>query len=245
MGDRRHNSRMSQASIDPRWFKVLAVSVHEFRTPLSVVSGYIRILLSARTGELTDKQRHMLQEIEKSSARLSALVAETSELSMLEEGTAAFEMRNIDLPALVRQAIESLPPMIDGRSVAVAHDLEPLPAFRGDPSRLSKAVASILFALRREMTSDGPLTVRGRRDGNGYEVRIGDGETLAALEAEQDGERAVFDEWRHGVGMSVLIARRVINRHGGRLFAPPEARKTGARIVFGETPQDSAPVSNS
>ena len=236
---------MSDASIDPRWSKVLSLSVHELRSPISVVSGYLRMLLTGRAGELTDKQRHMLQEAEKSCARLSALVAETSELSTLEGGTAAFNMQNIDLPALVQQAIESLPPLTDGRSVAVAHDLEPLPAFRGDPSRLSQAVASILVALRREVIGDGPLTVRGRRDGNGYEVRIGDGETLAALEAEQDGERAVFDEWRHGVGMSVLIARRVINRHGGRLFAPPEARKTGARIVFGETPQDSAPVSNS
>ena len=236
---------MSDASIDPRWSKVLSLSVHELRSPISVVSGYVRMLLTGRAGELNDKQRHMLEEAEKSCARLSALVAETSELSTLEGGTAAFNMQNIDLPALVQQAIESLPPLTDGRSVAVAHDLEPLPAFRGDPSRLSQAVASILVALRREVIGDGPLTVRGRRDRNGYEVRIGDGETLAALEAEQDGEPGIFDEWRGGVGLSLMIARRVIHRHGGRLLAPPEARKTGARIVFGETPQDSAPVSNS
>jgi signal transduction histidine kinase len=235
---------MSQASIDPRWSKVLSLSVHELRSPISVVSGYLRMLLTGRAGELTDKQRHMLQEAEKSCARLSALVAETSELSTLEGGTAAFNMQSIDLPALVQQAIESLPPLTDGRTVPLAHDLEPLPAFLGDPSRLSQAVASVLVALRREVIGDGPLTVQGRRDGNRYEIRIGDRETLAALEAEQDGN-GIFDEWRGGVGLSLMIARRIIHRHGGRLLAPPEARKTGARIVFDEMPQDSAPISNS
>jgi signal transduction histidine kinase len=236
---------MSQASIDPRWPKVLSLSVHEFRSPISVVSGYLRMLLTGRAGELTDKQRHMLQEAEKSCARLSALVAETSELSTLEGGTAAFNMQNIDLPALVQQAIESLPPLTDGRTVPLAHDLEPLPAFLGDPSRLSQAVASVVVALRREVIGDGPLTVQGRRDGNGYEIRIGDRETLAALEAEQNGERGIFDEWRGGVGLSLMIARRIIQRHGGRVDGPADGRKTGARIVFGDTSTSPGSISNS
>lgn len=227
---------MSDASIDPRWPKVLSLSVHELRSPISVVSGYLRMLLTGRAGELNDKQRHMLQEAEKSCARLSALMAETSELSTLEGGTAAFNMQNIDLPAILRQAIENLPPLTDGRTVPVAPDLEPLPAFQGDPARLSQAVASVIVALRREVIGDEPLTVRGRRDGNGYEVRIGDPETLAALEAEKDGPRDIFDEWRGGVGLSLMIARRIIHRHGGQLLAPPDARKTGARIVFVEAP---------
>jgi len=239
---------MSHAPIDPRWSKVLSLSVHELRNALAVLSGYLRMLLTGRVGELTAKQRHMLQEVEKSCARLSALADETSELSKLEDGTAAFRMQSIDLPAIVRQAIENLPPLTDGRTVPVAPDLEPLPAFQGDPGRLSQAVAAVITALRREVIGDEPLTVRGRRDGDGYEVRIGDGKTLAALEAEPDGQRGAFNEWRGGVGLSLIIARRIIHRHGGLLLAPPgnpDEAKTGARIVFGETPEGPAPISNS
>ena len=241
----RHNSRMSQA-IDPRWPRVLSVCVHEFRTPLSVQLGYVKMLLSGRIGELTEKQRHMLQEVEKSCARLSALVAETSELSKLEGGTLAFNMREIDLHATLQQAADSLPPMADGRDVPISLDLEPGPArFQGDPARLAQAFTSLFAALRREVISGDPLTVRGRQAKDGYELEIGDTETLAALAAETRDHRAIYDEWRDGVGLSVMVARRILHRHGGRLLAAPDGRKTGARIVFGETPQSSTPISES
>jgi signal transduction histidine kinase len=79
---------MSYPPVDPRWPKVLSLAVHEFRTPLTVVAGYIRMLLKERAGPVPDQQRRLLEEAEKSCGRLSALLAEVSDLSGLEAGTA-------------------------------------------------------------------------------------------------------------------------------------------------------------
>jgi signal transduction histidine kinase len=83
-----HNADMSDRPQDPRWPKLLSLSVHEFRTPMTVVAGYIRMLLKDRAGPVTDQQRRLLEEAEKSCARLSALLAEMSDLGALESGTA-------------------------------------------------------------------------------------------------------------------------------------------------------------
>src|SRR5262245_14589887 len=98
---------------DPRWPKVLSLSVHEFRTPMTVVAGYIRMLLKDRAGALNDQQRKLLEEAEKSCGRLSALLNEVSELSHLEAGTLTFNRQKTDLRSALKNAVEQLPPLPD------------------------------------------------------------------------------------------------------------------------------------
>src|SRR5829696_4987108 len=104
---------MSVPPTDPRWPKILSLSVHEFRTPMTVVAGYIRMLLKDRAGPLNDQQRKLLEEAEKSCARLSALLGEVSELSNLEAGTAAVNKGQADLNAILQDAVNGLRPLPD------------------------------------------------------------------------------------------------------------------------------------
>jgi two-component system cell cycle sensor histidine kinase PleC len=230
-----YNQRMPDAPIDPRWPKVLSLAVHEFRTPMTVVSGYIRMLLKDRAGALTDQQRRLLEEAEKSCERLSALVSEVSELSNLEAGTLTYNKQRTDLRAALRQAVEQLPPLAD-REVAVDLELGSGEAqVEGDPVRLAQAFAAVFGALRRELVTSDRLIVREREttapDGSRVlELHIGEEETVAMLDG--DRERPIFDEWRGGVGLSLPIARRVIEAHGGQLWGTPQGRKTGARILI-------------
>jgi K+-sensing histidine kinase KdpD len=218
--------------IDPRWPKVLSLSVHEFRTPMTVVSGYIRMLLKDRAGALTDQQRRLLEEAEKACGRLSALLAEVSDVSNLEAGTAPFNRSTTDLRTVLREAVGQLPPLPD-REVPVKVETGDGPApIQGDPVRLAQALGSIVAALRRELVGEDPLLVRERAGGGGHEILIGDPGTIAALEAEAEGSRGTFDEWRGGVGLSLLVARRILSAHGAALYAAPDGRKAGARILF-------------
>jgi K+-sensing histidine kinase KdpD len=220
------------APVDPRWPEVLSLTAHEIRTPLTVVGGYVRMVLKDKAGPLSAQHRALLENAEKSCARMSAILAELSDLSDLEDGTASMNKQTTDLQAAVRAAIAQLPPMPD-REVAVHLELgsEPAP-IKGDPVRLTQAFGSIIWALRREIISDHGLTVREQRRAGTYELLIGDADTLAALETESDGDRQIFDEWRGGVGLSLGVARRVLNAHGAHIFAAPGGAKAGARILF-------------
>jgi len=217
--------------IDPRWPKVLSLSVHEFRTPLTVVSGYIRMLLKERAGAITDPQRRLLEEAEKSCGRLSALVAEVSELSNLEAGTLNFPRQQVDARDAVRAAVAQLPPLPD-REVAVEVHLADGPVvISGDSARLTQAFTALLAALRREIVTADPLTVREMtRPGGPFELHLGDPDALAALAAATD--RPVFDEWRGGVGLSLAVARRLIEMHGGRVTGAPDGSKAGAVVTL-------------
>lgn len=219
-------------STDPRWAKVLSLSVHEFRTPMTVVAGYIRMLLKDRAGALTDQQRRLLEEAEKACGRLSGLLAEMSEVSNLEAGTAPFNKSAADLRAILREAAAELPPLPDREIAVTVETGDGAAAITADPVRLKTALASVAAALRRELIGDEPLVIRERVTPSGHEILFGDSGTIAALESEPDGGRGIFDEWRGGVGLTLMIARRVLAAHGAEIFAAPGDRKAGARILF-------------
>jgi K+-sensing histidine kinase KdpD len=222
--------------IDPRWPKILSLSVHEFRTPMTVVAGYIRMLLKDRAGPLNDQQRRLLEEAEKSCGRLTALLAEVSELSTLEAGTVPFNTQTVDLNAILRNAIQQLPPLPD-REVRI--DLQPLAGHAplgADATKLTQALGAVIAAMRRELVTSDCLIVRARRvpiDGQEtYDVLVGDETAVNALESEDAASGTTFDEWRGGVGLSLINARRILNVHGGTVRAPAQGGKASARILL-------------
>lgn len=225
---------MGNQEIDPRWPRLLSLAVHELRTPITVVGGYLRMVLRDKAGPVTDQQRKLLEEAEKSCGRLSGLVAEMSELSALESGKATLNGAPLDLNRLLREEVAALPELPD-RSVSIVVEGPDAPVnLTGDAARLRTAFSSLLTALRREVVSSDRLVVR-MRPGNPnshWIVWIGDATNIDEIAAADLSSLELFDEWRGGCGLSLAIARRVFNRHGGSLFGAPGGGKAGAVLLL-------------
>ena len=222
--------------VDPRWPRLLGLAVHEFRTPISVVAGYIRMLLKDRAGPITDQQRRLLEEAEKSCGRLSGLVAEMSELSNLEAGTATFNRVAIDLRDVLRDAVAAVPSLPE-RDLSIDLHVENGSApIQGDAVRLRAALGSLLFAVRRELVSTAQLTVREASraiDGRpASAIAMGDQVQVDRLLSARPADLTTFDEWRGGCGLTLAIARRVLAAHGARLHGPADGAKAAVLIGF-------------
>lgn len=222
---------MSNEIRDPRWPKLLSLAVHEFRTPITVAAGYLRMVLKERAGPVSDQQKKLLEEAEKSCGRLSALVAEMSELSALEDGRASFNTGTLELADVLRNAVEAMPELPDDRSITVVVDgTDGSMPLQGDGSRLRAALLSILVALRREVVDSDRLCVRISGSDEAWHLAIGTPTEIEATAAADPSALDAFDEWRGGTGLSLAIARRIIGQHGGGLYAPPRDSRAGAFV---------------
>ena len=224
---------MSKDTLDARWPKLLSLAVHEFRTPITVASGYLRMVLKERAGPISDQQRKLLEEAEKSCGRLSALVAEMSELSALEGDRAPFNPGALELRALLADVVGSLPDLPDERTIAVVIEgADGATPVQGDGTRLRAALSSLLVALRREVINSDRLCVRVTGSDDAWHLAIGTPGEVETTASADPSSLDTFDEWRGGTGLSLAIARRIIGQHGGSLHAPPGDGRAGAFVTL-------------
>jgi signal transduction histidine kinase len=219
---------------EPNWPRLLSLAVHEFRTPLTVVAGYLRMVLNERAGPLAEMQRKLLEEAEKSTARLSTLLGEMSEIGQLEDGRQSLSRTHFDLADVVAQVVARVEPREGDAGVVLEGEAAPLP-INGDQVRLARAIHSIVSALRREIIDEGALVVSpGAREAAGRRVAwivFGTRSVNAALRSASAEALGPFDEWRGGCGLSLPLARRVIEQHGGRIMALPGERQKAGGVV--------------
>jgi signal transduction histidine kinase len=196
------------------------------------------MLLTGRAGELTDQQRRLLTEAERSCARLSGIITEMSDLAALEGGSASFNHSALDPGLLLQEAIAALPPLPD-REIGVTLTNNAAGArVTGDPTRLRAAFTAVITALRRELVTSPQLAVRVRRENHASQpaiwITIAGDEHIEAVDRASSKELGTFNEWRGGCGLSLAVARRIVAAHDGQLWSPEEDPKAGAVLMLPE-----------
>jgi signal transduction histidine kinase len=214
--------------------RTISLAVHELRTPVTVVCGYIRMVLKEHGGPLTEKQKKMLQEAERSCERISALVAELSDLGKLESRELSVAQQEIDLSRLV---VELASDMHEGEDRGVRLDIRvptrPI-VVTGDRARLSAAITTLLHAALRERGEPGVIVADcSVLDGTPpwAVLAVGEEDALPSLIAAALGTPPPFDEYRGGLGLALPVARRVVDALGGALWsAPGERPRAGSAL---------------
>lgn len=217
----------------PAQAELLSLAVHELRTPVTVVSGYLRMLARQQVGPLSERQQKLVEEAERSCGRLSSLVAELGELANLDAGSVSLPQQEVPLRPLLEEAVERVDEGRD-RGVRVALSAPQGDTMvTGDRARLSAALASLLLAVLREQTAAGEVavTLGVRESGGGRMAAIAIGRDL-------DPERlfgasgTALNEFRGGLGLALPIARRIIDQHGGRVWSSADGRLVGSVAVL-------------
>jgi signal transduction histidine kinase len=225
---------ISSRPLQPTWFDVnsqpenypelFSLAVHELRTPAGVISGYIRMLLTDSNTPLSDRHRKLLQETEKSCARLAGLLTEMSDMGKIDSGRLQFTQRPLDVFELVAQVADLVHESKDRGVRLEVRGLAQGAPVSGDAEWLRRAFDAVLRAVLREKPA-GAVVVAERR------VQTVDGRRCAVvIVAEESTVQAAYDrpagpleERRGGMGLALPLTRRVIDAHGGRIWAPASA----------------------
>lgn len=213
---------------------------HDLRAPMTSLAGFSRLLEQNLAG-LDARNGHYLRRIQGNVHQMSDLTDALLALARLSAVDVAHQP--VDLAALARQVLDQLRELEPGR--ALVADIAPALPAAGDPRLLQQVMANLMsnawkFSRHKPCTR---ITVGSQRGAQGESVFFVADEGVG-FDMEHAG--ALFGAFRRlhsstefeGTGIGLALVRKIIARHGGRIWAQAEPGQ-GATIFFtlGEPPQ--------
>jgi hypothetical protein len=142
----------------------LGVASHELKTPLTVIIGYAELILSEMSSRLDESALGMVQHIADAGERLSSIVRDMVDVSMLDNNRLYLRNRSVDINEVIRKAITELEFFFSLRKQSFQFRLgEDLPPVFGDPDRILQIVTNLVGNAIKFTPDEGTVTVETRR----------------------------------------------------------------------------------
>ena len=232
--EQRVIERTKQLEIANKELEAFCYSVsHDLRAPLRHIDGYVDLLVSRCRDGLNEKGLHYVDTIAASASQMGTLIDDLLQFS--RTGRAEMYRENLEMKQVLMEALTPLQESCSGRTIEWV--IGDLPNVRGDSALLRQVWVNLL---------GNAVKYTGTREVARIEVcaRMENGEIIfivtdngVGFDMQYVGKLfGVFQrlhpiEEFEGTGIGLATVQRIINRHGGRIWAEAELDH-GAKFYF-------------
>ena len=201
----------------------IAMAAHELKTPLSIINGYMEMLLE---GPLETQQADMLTLALESSTGLARIVDEMLDISVIESGQHPLDIEEYDMVEVIKWVISLMEAEFGKKGIKVVAPTGKNIGFF-DRKRVRQVLINLLRNAAKFTSSGGEVAVSVEDIESELKVTVTDtGKGIPKNELDR-----VFDEFyrgeggEEGTGLGLSICKRIVEIHGGRIWAESKEGK--------------------
>jgi signal transduction histidine kinase len=195
---------------------------HDLRSPMSVIQGYVSLMATGKTGEVNDTQLEFLGSVNRKITEMTALLNDFLDISKIDAGFVNLKRRDMDLGDLVTDVVADLDPIASGSDVSLDVAVpEEAVRVHADPLRVTQILRNLVSNAIKYNVESGWIRLTVVPIDGWAQVSISDGGI-----GMTPGELAVlFEPYTRGstqrkirgVGLGVVIVKRLVESHGGEV----------------------------
>lgn len=214
----------------------LSLTSHQLFTPLSIIRGFVSMLNDENYGKLEPKQHEAVKEIYDSTRRMINLVSELLSISRIQSGT--FELKKS--PAKICDILENVASQfqkgLPKNNVVITCQAKDVKPINIDDDKIRNCVYNLVDNAIK-YTPKGRVLISSEQTEEKTTVRVSDeGVGIRDKDFEKLFQpffrgKDILELDNQGTGLGLYIARLIIEKHGGKIWAENNPDK-GATFTF-------------
>jgi signal transduction histidine kinase len=222
----------------------ISMASHQLRTPLTVIKGYISLILDGMMGQVNDKQRDALQNAMDGAQRMNFVIGDLLNVSRLQTGKFQIENQPTKLDKVVESEIEQLQRAAKNHNLTLEYKKpDKFPILVLDETKIRQVIMNFIDNAIYYTPPGGKITVALNHDDKQANFTVTD-TGLGVPPAERSHLFSKFYRAGNarkmrpdGTGLGLYMAKKVIDAQGGAiLFHSIEGKGSTFGFVLPRTP---------
>jgi len=209
---------------------------HEMRSPLTVITGVLNTVLTEKSRLSPKEERQLLEDAAWESETLAHILGNLLELSRAQADRLFLSLEPVDVKVIIKNAVQRAKRQSSVHRFVTSLPRE-LPPVRADMMRLERILHNLLENAVKYSPDGGYIRVTAKMDSDHLVIGVSD-QGVGISQQDQARLFAPFERLENariervkGVGLGLLVCRRLVEAHGGRIWVESELGK-GATFFF-------------
>jgi PAS domain S-box-containing protein len=241
---RRHAESLADTA--QKMHEFIAMLAHELRNPLAPIRNAVALM--QRRNIQDPIVESMRLTIDRQAVQLTRIINELLDVNRVARGQLTIDKQHVDLHDILARAVETSRPLIDSREHTLVVDMigEPV-SVHADPLRLQQVVVNLLNNAAKYTPPGGHIQLSTRLDDGHVAITVRDD----GVGIDRESLDRIFDLFSQlepragdtfgGLGVGLALVRRIVELHGGRVYARSEGPGRGSEFTARIPRSDAAP----
>jgi signal transduction histidine kinase len=215
-----------------------AMISHELKTPLTVIKGYLSLLLHGGLGNLTEKQVQVVKIMFDNTECLSQLIQDILDIRKMELGRLKLNVSDTSSKYLLKQCVDAFEPTCKERGITLVDKAQADITFKCDVGRVLQVLNNIVSnSVKFVPAKAGIIEINAVADNGSVIFSIKDNGVGIPKEKQKNLFKKFYQvdtslsRESGGSGLGLVISRGIVEAHGGRIWINSEENK-GTTVYF-------------